>query len=55
MQFWCPAPLSAGEEPRRKLRSEDYQPPAATLLENYQSDSSIEAGGDSDEEAVTTW
>jgi hypothetical protein len=38
MQFWCPAPLPEGEEPRRKLRSEEYQPP-----ENYQSDSSVEA------------
>jgi hypothetical protein len=35
MQYWCPAPLPIGEEPRRKLRSQDYQPPATTLLENY--------------------
>jgi hypothetical protein len=50
MHFWCLAPLPKGEEPRRKLRSEEYQPPAAVLLENYQSDSSVEADEDTDQE-----
>jgi hypothetical protein len=49
MQFWCPAPLPRGEEPRRKLRSNKYQLPAAQLLENYEFDSSVEA----DEETNT--
>jgi hypothetical protein len=26
-QFWCPAPLREGEQHRRKLRSDKYQPP----------------------------
>jgi hypothetical protein len=42
--------LLAGEEPHQKLRSEDYKPPTAALLENYQSDSSVEADEDSDNE-----
>lgn len=50
MQYWCPTPLPTGEEPRRKLRSEDYKPPAAALLENYLSDSSIGADEDIDQE-----
>jgi hypothetical protein len=50
MQFWCSAPLPEGEEPRQKLRSEKYQPPAAVLLENNQSDSLVGADEDSDQE-----
>jgi hypothetical protein len=46
----CPVPLSKGEEPYRKLMSDKYQPPAAGLLENYKSDSSVEADGDTDPE-----
>jgi hypothetical protein len=49
-QFWCPAPLREGEQHRRKLRSDKYQPPAAHLLENYESDSSVEADEDSNTE-----
>jgi hypothetical protein len=50
MQFWCPTPFPQGEEPRRKLRSDKYQPPATGLLENYESDSSVEADEDIDPE-----
>jgi hypothetical protein len=50
MQYWCPTPLSTGEEPRRKLRSQDYQPLVAALLENYLSDSLVGANEDSDHE-----
>lgn len=32
------------------MRSKDYQPPIAALLENYLSDSSVGAGEDSDPE-----
>jgi hypothetical protein len=49
-QFWCPAPLREGEQHRRKLRSDKYQPPAARLLEFYESDSSVEADEDTDVE-----
>jgi hypothetical protein len=43
--MWCPAPLSKGEQHRRKLRSDKYKPPVGRLLEFYESDSSVEAGG----------
>jgi hypothetical protein len=46
VQFWCLTPLLKGEEPRRKLRLDKYQPPAVGLLENYESDSSVEADED---------
>jgi hypothetical protein len=49
-QFWCPAPLREGEQHWRNLRSEKYQPPAAWLLEIYESDSSVEADEDTDVE-----
>jgi hypothetical protein len=49
-QFWCPAPLREGEQHRRKLRPDKYQPPAARLLENYESDSSVEADEDTNPE-----
>jgi hypothetical protein len=49
-QFWCPAPLREGEQHRWKLRSDKYQPPAARLLEFYESDSSVEADEDTDVE-----
>jgi hypothetical protein len=39
----CPVPLHEGEIHRRKLRSDKYKPPAGRLLENYESDSSMEA------------
>jgi DNA-binding transcriptional regulator YdaS (Cro superfamily) len=42
---------SKGEIHRRKLRSNKYQPPAGRLLENYESDSSVEADEDTDTEA----
>jgi hypothetical protein len=48
MQYLCPAPLPTGEEPRRKLRSQDYQPPAPALLENYLSNLSVGANEVSD-------
>lgn len=51
MQFWCPAPLPTGEEPRLKLRSDKYRPPATGLMENYESDSLVEADDDTDPEA----
>jgi hypothetical protein len=49
-QFWCPTPLREGEQHRRKLRPDKYQPPAARLLENYESDSSVEANEDTNPE-----
>jgi hypothetical protein len=49
--MWCPAPLPEGEIHRRKLRSDKYNPPAGRLLENYESDSSVEADEDTDTEA----
>jgi hypothetical protein len=51
LQMWCPAPLPEGEIQRRKLRSDKYKPPAGRLLENYESDSSVEADEDTDAEA----
>jgi hypothetical protein len=51
LQMWCPAPLPEGEIHRRKLRSDKYKPPAGRLLENYESDSSVEADEDTDAEA----
>jgi hypothetical protein len=44
------APQRRGEEPQRKLRSGKYHPLAAGLLENYESDSSVEADEDTDPE-----
>jgi hypothetical protein len=49
--MWCLAPLPEGEIHRRKLRSDKYKPPAGRLLENYESDSSVEADKDTDTEA----
>jgi hypothetical protein len=49
--MWCPAPLPEGEIQRRKLRSDKYKPPAGHLLENYESNSSVEADEDTDAEA----
>jgi hypothetical protein len=49
--MWCPAPLSEGEIHWRKLKSDKYKPPAGRLLENYESDSSVEADKDTDAEA----
>jgi hypothetical protein len=46
-----PAPLPEGEIHRRKLRSDKYKPPAGRLLENYESDSSVEADEVTDVEA----
>jgi hypothetical protein len=51
LQMWCPMPLPEGELQRRKLRSDKYKPPAGRLLENYESDSSVEADEDTDAEA----
>jgi hypothetical protein len=51
LQMWCPAPLPEGELQRRKLRSDKYKPPASRLLENYESDSSVEADEDTGDEA----
>jgi hypothetical protein len=51
VQMWCPAPLPEVEIQRRKLRSDKYKPPAGRLLENYESDSSVEADEDTDTEA----
>jgi hypothetical protein len=51
LQMWCLAPLPKGEIHRRKLRSDKYKPPASRLLENYESDSSVEADKDTDAEA----
>jgi hypothetical protein len=51
LQMWCPAPLPEGELHRRKRRPDKYKPPAGRLLELYESDSSVEAEGDTDVEA----
>jgi hypothetical protein len=51
LQMWCPAPLPEGEIHWRKLRSDKYKPLAGHLLENYKSDSSVEADEDTDVEA----
>jgi hypothetical protein len=51
LQMWCPAPLPEGEIQRRKLRSDKYKPPAGRLLENYESDSLVEADEDTNAEA----
>jgi hypothetical protein len=48
--MWCPAPLPEGEIQRRKLRSDKYKPPAGRLLENYESNSLVEADEDTDAE-----
>jgi hypothetical protein len=48
--MWCPAPLPEGEIQWKKLRSDKYKPPAGRLLENYESDSSVEADEDTDAE-----
>jgi hypothetical protein len=45
MQFWFPTPFPTGEEPHRKLRSDKTE-----LLENYESDSSVETDEDTDPE-----
>jgi hypothetical protein len=50
LQMWCPTPLPEGEIHRRKPRSDKYKPPAGRLLENYESDSSVEADEDTDAE-----
>jgi hypothetical protein len=49
--MWCPAPLLEGEIQRRKLRSDKYKPPVGRLLENYLSDTLVEADEDTDVEA----
>jgi hypothetical protein len=46
LQMWCTAPLPEGEIQQRKLRSDKYKPPAGRLLENYESDSLVEAAED---------
>jgi hypothetical protein len=51
LQMWCPAPLPEGKIHRRKLRSDKYKPPAGHQLENYESDSSVEADEYTDAEA----
>jgi hypothetical protein len=51
LQMWCPAPLPEGEIQRRKLSPDKYKPPIGRLLENYESDSSVEADEDTDVEA----
>jgi hypothetical protein len=51
LQMWCPAPIPEGEIHRRKLRSDKYKPQAGRLLENYESDSLVEADEDTDVEA----
>jgi hypothetical protein len=51
LQMWCSALLPEGEIHQRKLRSDKYQPPAGRLLENDESDSSVEADEDTDAEA----
>jgi hypothetical protein len=51
LQMWCPAPLLEEELHRRKLRSDKYKPPPGRLLENYESDSSVEADEDTGDEA----
>jgi hypothetical protein len=50
LQVWCPAPIPEGEIHRRKLRSVKYKPPVGRLLENYESDSLVEADEDTDVE-----
>jgi hypothetical protein len=50
LQMWFPAPLPEGELQRRKLRPDKYKPPAGRLLENYESDSSVEADEDTGDE-----
>jgi hypothetical protein len=50
LQMWCPVPLPEGEIQWRKLRSDKYKPPAGRLLEDYESDSSVEADEDTDAE-----
>jgi hypothetical protein len=49
--MWCPVPLPEGEIQRRKLRSDKYKPPVGHLLENYESNSLVEADEDTDAEA----
>jgi hypothetical protein len=49
--MWCPAPLPKGEIQRRKLRSDKYKPLAGRLLENYESNSSVEADEDTNTDA----
>jgi hypothetical protein len=49
--MWCPPPLPEGELHRRKLRSDKYKPPTGCLLENYESDSSVEADEDTNTKA----
>jgi hypothetical protein len=44
--MWCPASLPERELQGRKLRSDKYKPLAGCLLENYESDSSVEADED---------
>jgi hypothetical protein len=51
LQMWCLAPLPEGELHRRKLRLDKYKPLASRLLENYESDSLVEADEDTDAEA----
>jgi hypothetical protein len=52
LQIWWPAPLlPEGEIHRRKLRSDKYKPLVGRLLENYESNSSVEADKDTDTEA----
>jgi hypothetical protein len=46
-----PGASPEGEIHRRKLRSDKYQAPAGRLLENYESDLSVEADEDTDMEA----
>jgi hypothetical protein len=48
---WCLAPLPEGEIHRRKLRSNKYKSRADRLLENYESDSSVEADEETNVEA----
>jgi hypothetical protein len=49
--MWCSAPLPEGEIHQRKLRSDKYKPPSGRLLENYESDSSVDADEETDAEA----
>jgi hypothetical protein len=51
LQMWSPTPLPEGEIHWSKLRPDKYKPPAGRLLENYESDSSVEADEDTDTEA----
>ena len=42
-QYWCPAPMSDDQEARRKLFDpEGMQAPPPDLLDNYESDSSVD-------------